>query len=179
MGCDLGWGWRLWLCAACAGGLLACSPVFNWREVRVGDAALLALLPCKPDKAERQVPMQGKDVTLHMASCEVGQTTFALSVLRLPEGLDATAAAQAWKLATLASLKATPDSARDWAVPPRSGVAPVGWRASGVRHTGQPVEARVLSLARGQDLYQLAVYGDVPPDVLTTLVDGLRFAPGP
>ena len=34
----------------------ACSPVFNWREVPVGES-LVAMLPCKPDRAERSLPM--------------------------------------------------------------------------------------------------------------------------
>jgi hypothetical protein len=159
--------------------LLACSPTFNWREVRVGDAALLALLPCKPEKAERQVPVQGQQATLHMASCDVGDATFAVALLRLPEGVDAVAAAQAWKLASLTSLKSTPEQARDWPLPARAGMPMAGWQASGVRHTGQPVQARVLPLARGRELYQAALYGDVPADVLTTWVDGLRFVAAP
>lgn len=164
-------------CVVC--GLLACSPTFNWREVRVGDGALQALLPCKPDKAERQVPLQAQHATLYMASCDVGDTTFAVASLRLPDGVDAVAAANAWKLATLASLKASPAQAREWPVPARAGMPLAGWQANGVRHTGQAVQARVLPLALGRELYQAAVYGDVPAEVLTTWLDGLRFVAAP
>ena len=48
----------------CAAALTACSPTFNWREVRAEGAGLKAVLPCKPDKSERTVPMAGHDVSL-------------------------------------------------------------------------------------------------------------------
>jgi hypothetical protein len=160
-------------------GLVACSPTYNWREVRVGEGSLVALLPCKPEKAERQVPMLGQMVQLYMASCDVADATFVFSSLRLAVGADPVAAAQAWKLATLASLKTPPEQVRVWVPPQRAGLAFKGWQVSGVRQSGQPVLVHVLPMARGQDLYQAAVYGEVPADVLEALVDGLRFAAAP
>ena len=55
---------------------LACSPVFNWREVPVGES-LVAMLPCKPDRAERSLPMGAATVPIDMAGCEAGGATFA------------------------------------------------------------------------------------------------------
>lgn len=160
-------------------GLVGCSPTFNWREVRVGDAVVLALMPCKPEQAERQVPMQGEVATLHMASCDVENTTFAVATLRVPDGVAPADAAQAWKTATLASLKAPGAQARDWPLPARTGWPDMGWQADGVRHNGQPVRARVIAVGRGRTLHQLAVYGEPPPEVLTAWLDGMRFAPVP
>ena len=160
-------------------GLVGCSPTFNWREVRVGDAVVLALMPCKPEQAERQVPMQGEAATLHMASCDVANTTFAVATLRVPDGVAPADAALAWKTATLASLKAPGAQARDWPLPARTGWPDMGWQADGVRHNGQPVRARVIAVGRGRTLHQLAVYGEPPPEVLTAWLDGMRFAPVP
>ncbi|MFZ3118274.1 MAG: hypothetical protein WA159_08145, partial [Variovorax sp.] len=42
--------------------LSACSPTFNWREVPVGDAGLVAMLPCKPDRATRAMPLGAASV---------------------------------------------------------------------------------------------------------------------
>ena len=42
----------------------ACSPTFNWREVRAEPASLKVLLPCKPDKGSRRGPLGGRDVDL-------------------------------------------------------------------------------------------------------------------
>jgi hypothetical protein len=182
---DVGWGNgvkssrsvnALMVAATC---LLGCSPTYNWREVRVGDAAVLALMPCKPDKAERTVPLQGHSATLHMASCDVGTLTFAVAALRVPDGMAPGAISQAWKLATLASLKASPDQVRDWPLAPRTGWSAQGWQAQGLRHDGQPVRARVVSVGHGQVLHQLAVYGEPAPEVLATWLDGMRSVPAP
>ena len=35
----------------------ACTPTFNWRETPVGDDGMIALLPCKPDRATRALPL--------------------------------------------------------------------------------------------------------------------------
>jgi hypothetical protein len=164
---------------AAAALMLGCSPTYNWRDVRVGDAAVLALMPCKPDKAERTVPLQGQSATLHMASCDVGALTFAVAALHVPDGVEVSAASHAWKLATLASLKALPTQAGDWPLTPRTGWSGVGWQAEGLRHDGQPVRARVVSVGRGQVLHQLVVYGEPAPEVLATWLDGMRFAPAP
>ncbi len=163
-------------CAVFLLGLAGCSPTFNWREVRVGNAAVLALMPCKPEQAERQVPLQGHMTTLHMASCDVANTTFAVATLRVPDGVASADAAQAWKAATLSSLNAPGSQARDWPLPVRSGWPETGWQADGVRHNGQPVRARVVTVGRGHSLHQWAVYGEPPPEALSAWLDGMRFA---
>lgn len=52
--------------------LAACNPVFNWREVRPDNTALTLLLPCKPDKAQRSVPLGGRPTELAMLACDAG-----------------------------------------------------------------------------------------------------------
>jgi hypothetical protein len=155
----------------------ACSPAFNWRDVRPADTALQVLLPCKPEVAERTVPLAGHEVVLHMLSCEAGGLTFAVSALRKPADIEATAVVQSWRQASLLSLKAQPDNLRDW-VPELSGTQPrvQGWQAVGVRHDGTPVQAHVLALAQGDEVYQVAVYGPATAEVLTALVEGIRVA---
>ena len=58
------------LLTGCA--LAACSPTFNWREVRAEPTALKAMLPCKPDKGARNVPMAGREVSLQVIGCDTG-----------------------------------------------------------------------------------------------------------
>jgi hypothetical protein len=58
--------------------LAACSPTFNWREVRVASTALKAMMPCKPDKGVRTVPMAGRQVELEAWGCDAGGATFAV-----------------------------------------------------------------------------------------------------
>ena len=60
------------LALAALGG---CSPTLNWRETRFDGADLTAMLPCKPDRAERTVPLAGRDAPLRMQGCEAGGAT--------------------------------------------------------------------------------------------------------
>ena len=63
--------------AALAAGLAlaGCSPAFNWREVRPENTRLQVLLPCKPDKAQKVVPLGGQATTLSMLGCDAGGAT--------------------------------------------------------------------------------------------------------
>ena len=62
-----------------AAALAACSPTFNWREVPVGDAGVVALLPCKPDRATRADAARHRGGAVDMAGCEAGGATFAVA----------------------------------------------------------------------------------------------------
>lgn len=46
--------------------LTACTPTFNWRDVRVEPTGLKAMLPCKPEKASREVSMVERKVDLEL-----------------------------------------------------------------------------------------------------------------
>ena len=47
--------------------LSACSPALNWRLVRTEAASLTFLLPCKPDRASKVVPLGGQASTLSLS----------------------------------------------------------------------------------------------------------------
>jgi hypothetical protein len=87
----------------------ACSPVFNWREVRFDQSGTVALLPCKPDRAERPVPLYdgSAPLVLSMAGCQAGGATFSVSVVTLPAGASEASAKVSldrWQQATQTSL---------------------------------------------------------------------------
>jgi hypothetical protein len=65
--------------------LLACTPTFNWRDVSFEQAPVTALLPCKPDRGSRQVPLAGQQLTMHMAGCEAGGAMFAVALVELKD----------------------------------------------------------------------------------------------
>jgi hypothetical protein len=90
--------------------LWGCSPVFNWREVSVADTGVVALLPCKPDRATQPIPLfdGSAPIPLHIAGCSAGGATFSVSVVALPAATtdaSAQAALQRWQQATQYSLK--------------------------------------------------------------------------
>ncbi len=165
------WGF----CAA----LLACSPTYNWRQVRPADFALHALLPCKPQAAQRTVGLGEQTAELHMLSCDAGGLTFALSALRMPNNMNGEAVLQGWKQASLASLKLPLDKALVWQLPVQPKVAATGWRAEGARHDGTAVTAHAVMLVHGSEVFQVAVYGVVAPEVLTELLEGLQLDAAP
>jgi hypothetical protein len=160
-----------------AAALAACSPTFNWREVRVAPTALHAMLPCKPDKAERQAPLAGKDVSLEVLGCETGGATFAILHADLGQaGLAAEALAQ-WRTATDANLRATASIASPFR--PAGALAlpqSLQVQASGQRANGTAVEGRSAYFAHGSQVFQAVIYADrIQPEFSDPFFAGLRF----
>ena len=149
---------RLRQAAALAGCLLlgACSPVLNWRSVRL--AGVQAALPCKPDQAQRTVQLVGLDLTLSMAGCEADAGLYAISHLRLAQGVQAQAVIDAWRVQALQAMRATAvPLAVPWAA---TGERPalVVFQATGTDPRGKVVQARWTWVQRGQDIYHWALY---------------------
>jgi hypothetical protein len=162
------------LLAAAAAG---CSPTFNWREVRAEPSGLTAMLPCKPDKGARRVPMAGREVELSVVGCDTGGATYAVLQAQLAEGADAGEVLAQWSRATLANMKADGSSARPF-VPPGADALPSSQRvtAKGRRADGSAVRGEAAYFARGRHVYQAVVYADDPkPDQLQPFFDGLKL----
>jgi hypothetical protein len=161
-----------------AAALAACSPTFNWREVRVESTPLKAMLPCKPDKGARRVPMVGRDVELAVAGCETGGATFA--ILHADLGADAGRADEVlvqWNRATLANMHGTAAPGRPF-TPPGGTPLPGSVRvsASGQRPDGSPVRGEAAYFARGGQVFQAVVYAAEPrPEWVQPFFDGLKF----
>ncbi len=175
------------------GVLAACSPALNWREVRSDGAPALALMPCKPERATRDVPLLGPaapQLSLNMTSCEADGSTYALGVVKLPDESTALSAVQTWRSATWASLK---QASSGGAAPPgwqqtttqvpasQAGQLAESWEGPGLSHNGQPLQARVLWVRKGPWLMQAAAYAPAPasgmPLAWATFVESLRIQP--
>ena len=101
--------------------LAACSPALNWREVRLGGAAMSALLPCKPEHAVRAVELAaGRQSDLALWSCDADGATFAVSHMAAPHPARAEASLQQWRAAVLARLRV----AQPAAAPAEAAAAP-------------------------------------------------------
>lgn len=152
--------------------MVACTPALNWREIHLD--RLSALLPCKPDHAQRRVRLGSTDLSLEMAGCEAGDALFAISHVRAADSQQVTAIQAQWQQAALTTLQATSVrtetfkldqpahnlvQARDAA----SGPLPDGGlellAADGRRADGNPVQARLAWFAQGADIFHVAVYG--------------------
>jgi hypothetical protein len=65
--------------------LPGCTPAFNWRDVTFDGLPVSALLPCKPDRATRAVPLAGAPRQMVMAGCDAGGATFTVAVVTVQD----------------------------------------------------------------------------------------------
>ena len=116
----------------CLGSLLVmgCSPALNWREARFATAPLRVLLPCKPDKATRDVDMGGQTLALEMQGCAASGMTFAVSHVVVPDVARAAPLLEGWRRAVLSHLGATEVHEMPWS-PPGAWVMPQAVRLQG------------------------------------------------
>ena len=158
-----------------------CSPAFNWREVRPDNTRLLALLPCKPDKAEKVVPLGGRPTPLAMVGCSTGGATFAVAVADIGDAGRAANVLSQWQALTLANMKAAPTSeASPLKVPNAAGTPvalfPVLLHGRGQQADGQPVEGWMAYFAQGSQLFQVVVYASkLPAGVADTFFASLKL----
>ena len=161
--------------------LAACNPVFNWREVRPDNTALTVLLPCKPDKAQRSVPLGGRPTELAMLGCDAGDATFAVAVATLEDAAQAAAVLAGWQTATLANLKAAGDGQTGPLKLPGADALPpaVLVRASGQRANGRAVQSQAAYFSQGRQVFQAVIYADkIDPEVAETFFSSLKLDAG-
>jgi hypothetical protein len=159
--------------------LAACSPAFNWREVRLENTRLSLLLPCKPDQAQKIVPLGGQPTTLFMLGCEAGGATFAVAVADLGDAAKTGPVLAQWQRLTLANMKARPGSGQVTALRlPGAAVepAPVLVKAQGQRADGTAVSGQAAYFARGSQVFQGVIYAaGISPEVADTFFSSLAF----
>ena len=162
--------------------LAACSPAFNWRQVRLENTSLSLLLPCKPDKAEKVVPLGGQPTTLAMLGCEAGGATFAVAVADLGNTQGAASAAPVlalWQQLTLDNMQADRATLARLAlkVPGAAGQPPVvRVQAQGRRADGSAVTGQAAYFAQGTQVFQVVMYAATPnPEAADTFFSSLKF----
>ncbi|GAA6142811.1 hypothetical protein [Hydrogenophaga sp. 5NK40-0174] len=158
----------------------ACSPTYNWRELRPDGAALVATLPCKPDQADREVPLTGQPTTLHMYSCKASDQTYALAWANLPEGAVAQEALAAWQQASQKSLQGSEGegAVSPWPFALKGHSMLITVRTAGKDHQGHDLQAQVAYFSSGQKVYQAAVYGQqLPQEAVEPFFSGIQLLP--
>lgn len=173
---------RLLGLALCAWLILsACSPTFNWRELRPAGTPLQALMPCKPEAATRPVPLDGgAPADLHMHSCDTAGVTFAVAWAEMGDAARVPAALTGWRRASLGAVRVDParvdDPATAWKATVPGATQAMGLAAQGSDHQGRAVQMRAVHFSYGTQVFQAAVYGPTLRDeVTTTFFDGLKL----
>lgn len=159
--------------------LVACTPTFDWREVRIGDGSLRALFPCRPQHRAREVTLGGTALHMAMSVCTAEASTFALSVVDAPAPgnvgpvLDELRRAASGNLG--ATLPAGTPFAPEGATP---NPASARLRIEGRLPDGKPVVEHAAFFIHGLRVYQASVIG-AAPDVgaVEDFFAGLKFAP--
>ena len=156
--------------------LSACNPTFNWRDVRPEGTRLALLLPCKPDKAQRTVPMANQQTEMNLLSCDAGGVTFAVSMADVNDAGKTSAVLAQWQSATLTNIKAGSTITRDAFKVPGLANAAVMVKATGQRANGQAVRSQAAYFAQDSRVFQAVMYADIiSPDVADTFFSGLKF----
>ena len=151
-----------WLAASAALATLGCSPALNWREVPLGGAKVM--LPCKPDRAQRPVPLGVQPMTMEMVGCEADGALFAASRVEVPQAEQAATLAR-WYSASMNSLG---EIAQSQAGPPPWKGRSLAATGQGKAPDGSVVQARFLWQAGSRELILLAVYA---PRVTTEMTE--------
>lgn len=165
-------------------GAVGCSPALNWRNVAHEGAPVAAMLPCKPELAQRQVPSAKAGMPegmLSMMACEADGATFAFAAMRWADAESARVALKGWPAAMWRSLGVVPAQGQNlpqgWVTSPwQPGWADegVGWQGPGRDHQGRALQARAVFAQKGPWVFQAAVYGPkVSEEVSTTFFDSL------
>lgn len=160
--------------------LSACSPALNWREVRPEGALLQSLMPCKPETAQRSVPLAGSQTELHLLACEASGLQFAIAWAEVNSAAQVPQALTAWRSASLQAIgvRSAPgdEASTAWAASISGATRVLGVQASGQNPAGGAVQTRAVYFARGTQVFQAAVYGErLPADVLEAFFGGLRL----
>ena len=166
-----------------AAGLAACTPALNWREVRLEPITAAALLPCKPDRATRRVPLGGVPTDLAVAGCEAAGATFAVMAARVPAGRAPDELLAGWPQATLANMHASGTPQKQAFRPPHGLPLAHAQRlvAEGQGANGGVVHAQAVWTARaaeggGTELLHAVMYAARPqPAVADTFFEGIRW----
>ena len=156
--------------------LTACNPTFNWRDVRPDSTRLALLMPCKPDKVQKTVPLGGQPIELNLLSCDTGGVTFAVAAADVKDATKVAATLAQWQRATLANMKAAPATTGAAFKLPGLVSDGVMVKATGQRANGQAVSSQAAYFAQGSQVFQAVMYADkIAPDVADTFFSGLKF----
>ena len=64
-------------------GLCACTPKFDWREVRNEDNFFQVLMPGKVANANREINLNGVKTTMYMTAADVQNISFSVAYVKL------------------------------------------------------------------------------------------------
>lgn len=153
-----GRGWCAWA-VGLAGALVACTASLDWRQMTGPDGTEL-LLPCKPERLSRKLPLAGTEVSAQMLVCDAGGATWSVLAAELPDASrrDAALAELRRQLAVnVGHAEADPAGEPFQATGLASTPAARRVHLQGLRPGGAATQADAAFAAQGAWVYQLVV----------------------
>ena len=157
---------------------MACSPVLDWREVRLDGGVLTALFPCKPIGQSRDTMLLGRRIAMSLQSCQAEATTFAVAYADVGDpALVAPALAQMQRaLASNVDAEASSDRLPFRVAGMTPGEQSVRLRLRGRLPDGTGADEQAVFFAKGTRIYQAVVLGRrAGADAADTFFDSLRL----
>lgn len=157
--------------------LVACSPVFDWRELQPEGSGVAVQFPCKPDRHARPQRLAGQRVVMEMLVCEAGGVTFALSFADVPDPATVGAALEELRGLAIGNVAGTLTGSQPARVP---GMTPheqaLRLAIDGRLPDGRAVGEHVVLFARGLRVYQASLLGGkLPAEPVDAFVASLRL----
>lgn len=160
----------LGLCCLCC--LTACSPKYDWREIRPEHAPFQVAFPAKPVYQSRDVALAGSTVKMTMSSAQVDGVTFAVGSASMATAEQAKAALPLLKATLLANIGGQIKQESSPAFP--QGVAlqveATGQQSKLAVGGAQNILLAARFIAKDKQVYQLVVMGK-PERVLRDSID--------
>lgn len=144
--------------------LAACSPQYDWREVRGPNAPYVVMLPAKPTTVSRSINLDGQQVTMTMTAARVDGVTFAVGTATLPDPQHAAAALAGMKTALIKNTGIAADAAKSQTEKSNAATpaTPVDLDVVGspsVTSNGQPMRLVARFVTKDNRVYQVVVAG--------------------
>ena len=158
-------------------GLQGCTPTMNWREARLDNTNLKILLPCKPDKGNKTLMLNGSSTSLEMIGCEAGGVLFAVSKLNLPFGVEPETVLNQWSSSVTSNMKAGESRKSPFQI---QGENPTGLGirldAIGSGPRGKKITLTAVWFVQDRQLFHAAMYANqLLAEAVETFLSGLSL----
>ena len=169
--------------------LTACTPDYDWRDIRAPGGEYWVQLPSKPAGMTRRIHLQGFAVDMTMQGARVKENAFTVALAPLPSqpaegaGLSPEAMLAAMReqmLRNIGAAPSTPAQTADVDIVDLEGrrIAKVPLQAIGAAGTGRHADIRMRARFgqwRGHALQIVAVGPALDPDQVEHFLDSLRL----
>ncbi|MDO9192340.1 MAG: hypothetical protein Q7U12_05540 [Undibacterium sp.] len=154
--------------------LTACSPKFDWREVRGSDAPFTVLMPAKPATFSREMQLNDVMLKMQMTAADAEGVSFAVGSAKVDDAGKIPGVLQAMQKGMLNNIHGNIDGkvVRD------SNPANKDLIAYGTLQNGQPVKLVARFVSRGAWVYQAVIIGKekaLTPEVVDTFMTSFKI----